>query len=152
MSDLFSRKMKALGEAFQQEINCEENDASFLIDDIAYDFSFESASGQVLVFAVLGSIEMVSADRKNMIFDRLLKAQFCFVESGGFTFGVDPDSTMINLQARIDINGMEDLVFTKKMECFVNYASSWAKILKMLIVEREGEERAGETSDFAIRI
>ena len=41
------------------------------------------------------------------LFGELLRPQFCFSETCGFTFGVDPETSFAILQALIDVRRME---------------------------------------------
>lgn len=144
MTDVFTNKMKALEKAFQTELEFDDAHAAFLVDDVVFDFAFNEATGMLLLYAVLGSIELLSEAQRNAIYAQALKAQFCFVDCGGFAFGVDPDETMINLQAQWKLEAVEDMEFVASVEAFVNMAHAWAKTLA-----KQAEDGAPEARNSA---
>jgi len=119
--------MNALAYALRQELpDVSDDRADFAIDGLAYAFRMDEETGRMFAYAVLGELPADEAARDGL-FGELLRSQFCFSETCGFTFGVDPETSFAILQALIDVRRMEESDFTSEMERFVQTANVWAK-------------------------
>ena len=124
--------MAALAEAMRQELpDVTDTRAEFMVDDVPYVFTAESDSSSLFVYAILGALPSDEADRSR-VFAGLLHAQYCFSESGGFSFGVDADDTFLLLQSLVDTDRFDEAAFVALTDKFVKTANIWAKRLSAL--------------------
>ena len=136
----FKQYMAALGEAMRQNLpDVSDARAEFTVDDVPYVFTADADGSSILVYAVIGALPEDEADRAR-VFAGLLHAQYCFSESGGFSFGVDADDTFVLLQALVDTGRFTEDAFVAMMDKFVKFANVWAKRLS----ETEASIHAGE--------
>lgn len=140
MSNLFQDKMSALENALKQELHYDESSATFAIDDLLYSFSFVENSGELIMYAAIAHTESVTEFAKAKMYKELVKAQYCFQKTGGFSFGVDPDEKMINFQTLYNLVTLDDRSFVVSVELFVNLATEWSKILEKIQDEALIEE------------
>ncbi len=137
---IFTDKLAVLEKTLNCELKSEGNKAAFLIDGVPYDFHFEEESGNLMLFSCLAAIpeDMALSTRipaLTAVYQKLLKAQYCFSESGGFSFGVDPEATMVNLQALLPIATLSDDEFLVLVEKFVQLTNVWTKRLETIFGE-----------------
>ncbi len=137
---IFTDKLAVLGKTLNCELKSEVNKAAFLIDDVPYDFHFEEASGNLMLFSCLVSIpeDLAFSTRipvLTAVYQKLLQAQYCFAESGGFSFGVDPEASMVNFQALLPLASLSDDEFIARIEKFVQLTNVWTKRLEALLAD-----------------
>ena len=141
----FSEYMEAMAIALGQKLpDCDGGRTAFLIDDLPYEFRWDEAGAQLFVFCVLGAVPQ-GEEARSRLCEALLHAQFCFCESGGFSFGLSHDNTYLLLQQLFAPSlGGED-VFVRRMDTFVKTANVWRRRLAELLEETENEgEGEGE--------
>ncbi len=141
----FAEYMEALAIALGQELpECEGGRTAFLIDDLPYEFRWDEAGTQLFVFCVLGAVPE-SEEARARLCEALLHAQYCFCESGGFSFGLSHDNTYLMLQQLFAPSLGGEAVFVRRMDTFVKTANVWRRRLAELLEESKNEdEEAGE--------
>ena len=133
--------MAALAGALRQELpDVTDSRAEFLIDDLPYVFTTEASSPAIFAYSVIGALPGGEAEQAR-VFAGLLHAQFCFSDSGPFSFGVDAENSFVLLQALVDTERVDESAFVALMDQFVKTANVWSK---RLLAESDGAEAAGE--------
>ncbi len=140
MMSVFTDKLAVLGKALNCELENGDNKAAFLIDDVPYDLHFEEESGNLMLFSCLVTFpgDLVFSVRipvLTAVYQKLLQAQYCFAESGSFSFGVDPEASMVNLQALLPLASLSDDEFVALVEKFVRLTNVWNKRLEEILNE-----------------
>ncbi len=141
--------MAALAKTMRQELpDVADGRAEFTVDGVPYVFTADGDGAAVFVYAVLGALPDDAAAKARM-FEELLHAQFCFAESGGFSFGADPEDTFVLLQALVDTERYHELAFVALVDKFVKTANVWARRLANLQAEPPAPADGDETAPAA---
>ncbi len=147
---VFTDKLAVLGKTLNCELESEGNKAAFLIDDVPYDLHFEEKSGNLMLFSCLVTFpeDLALATRipvLTAVYQKLLQAQYCFAESGGFSFGVDLEASMVNLQALLPLASLSDDEFIALVEKFVRLTNVWCKRLEAIMEDYLADASSGSS-------
>ena len=127
----FNNLVSALARTFSIELQEDDNHVSLFLDDFLYDFYYDATTEKLLVIAMIGDLgEAPSGGNQALLFKKLLKAQFCFGETTGFTFGLADNDEFVALQALWDIAPMSEQDFLTLMEKFVQTVRLWSHKLE----------------------
>ncbi len=149
----FEEKMSILGKVLQYDIKQEGNAAAFQIDDLPYDFYYEEETQNLIVYSCLAELPSQLELEKRMpilaaVYQRLLQAQYCFSDCGGFSFGVDQEATMVNLQTMIPLAKVSDEEFIQHIEKFVQFSNLWTSRLTNLL-EKYSADSTADIDEFS---
>ena len=157
----FRSYLEALAKALAQELpEIDGARTAFLVDELPYEFRWDD--GRIFVFCVLAAVPR-DAELQAGIWEALLHAQYCFCESGGFSFGLSHDNAFLLLQLLFDTEGGDERFFVAQMDKFVKTANVWksrlaeveqdvAKAAEAAQPEAEGGGEAPPPSMFTIRV
>lgn len=119
-----------------------------IIGDHAVGFAFdahdvnEPVAGDILFFCTLGN---VAAEREVNLYRLLLEANNLWSGTGGATLGMQRDTGMITLSARLPLEGLEAPHFAEVLDAFADTADFWSGVLA-------GDNIVQERSDINLRV
>ncbi len=129
----FQECLNALGDAWDLTIEGEGNDAALEIDNVEYGLRWIPDENSIFAYSTLVDTPFdekfgdLAQNAREILYRRLLQAQFCGSETGHFTFGVDPNVKFVNLQAIWPANLMDASDFLAEFEKFYQMTNLWRK-------------------------
>lgn len=107
--------------------------------------------GMLMIHAGVALLPQIG---KEALYIELLQANNLFSGTNGLTLGVDPDETLVTLQAGWPMAGLTNTGFTALFDNFLFLTAEWMHKLSVFIPENDtaSDERGTHTGNFTSRV